>query len=181
MLRPFEVARDADDLQRIDTSYTSHEGYQVRPEGARFVLLPVALRAPLTKTYTIDLAADDWQHARVAVLDGRVCGFIAWAEQSWNRRLVIWHFYVDLPYRRLGGARLMMDAALDWAAQRDLITAWIETSNTNQPGIASYRRLGFEICGYDTTLYLDTSPASEFAIYMARAVQELQEPHVAAP
>lgn len=65
-----------------------------------------------------------------------------------------------------------MDAALGWAARRGLVTAWVETSSTNQPGIAIYRRLGFEICGFDTTLYGGTPSDSEFAIYMARAVEE---------
>jgi ribosomal protein S18 acetylase RimI-like enzyme len=175
IVRPFEAARDAEEVQRIDTSYTSRESYQVRLEGARFVLEPVAVSSPLTKTYAIDLAADDWQHGCVAVLDGRVRGFIAWGEQSWNRRLSIWHFYVDVPYRRRGGGRLMMKAALAWAAQRGLLTAWLETSNGNQPGIASYRRLGFEICGFDTTQYRDTASQSEFAIYMARAVEVADE------
>jgi ribosomal protein S18 acetylase RimI-like enzyme len=171
ILRPFEAARDAEDLQQIDTSYASGESYQVRSDGTRFVLEPVAARSPLTKTYTIDLLADDWQHARVAVLDSRICGFIAWGEQAWNRRLTIWHFYVDLPYRRLGAGRLMMNAALGWAAQRGLLTARVETSNSNLPGIVTYRRLGFEICGFDTMLYIATPGPSEFAIYMARAVE----------
>ena len=64
----------------------------------------------------------------------------------------------------------MMNQALEWAAQQGLLTAWVETSNTNLPGIASYRRLGFEICGFDTTLYRGTPGPNEFATYLAREV-----------
>jgi ribosomal protein S18 acetylase RimI-like enzyme len=178
ILRPFEAASDTEAVQRIDTSYVTSESYQVRSDGRRLELEPVAEDSQLTRTYTIDLGADDWQHAHVAVLDGAVRGFVAWAEQGWNRRLAIWHFYVDRPVRRLGAGRLMMDMALGWAAQRRLLTAWVETSNANLPGIASYRRLGFEICGFDTTLYRGTPGPNEFAIYMAR---EVAEPRAAAP
>ena len=174
VLRPFDAARDAEAVQQIDTSYMTHESYQVRAEGARLVLELVAEPAALTRTYPIDLGADDWQHARVAVLDDEVRGFIAWAEESWNRRLSIWHFYVDRPVRRSGAGRLMMNQALEWATQRGLLTAWVETSNTNLPGIAGYRQLGFEICGFDTTLYRGTPGPNEFAIYMAREVTALQ-------
>jgi ribosomal protein S18 acetylase RimI-like enzyme len=172
VLRPFDAARDTESVERIDASYTSNESYQVRAEGARLVLEAVAEGSPVTRAYPIELGADPWHHGWVAVRDGEVRGFIAWAEQAWNRRLAIWHFYVDRPFRRMGAGRLMMNAALEWAAQRGLRTAWVETSNTNLPGIASYRRLGFEICGFDTTLYRGTAGPEEFAIYMAREVEE---------
>jgi ribosomal protein S18 acetylase RimI-like enzyme len=177
VLRPFDAAHDSQAVQRIDTSYVTRESYQARTDGTRLVLEPVDESAALTRTYPIDLGADDWQHACVAVLDGEVRGFIAWAEESWNRRLSIWHFYVDRPVRRLGAGRLMMNKALEWATQRGLLTGWVETSNTNLPGIASYRRLGFEICGFDTTLYRGTPGPNEFAIYMAR---EIADPRAAA-
>jgi ribosomal protein S18 acetylase RimI-like enzyme len=102
------------------------------------------------------------------VLDDEARGFNAWDLEAWNRRMRIWHFYVDLPYRRRGGGRMLMDAAIAWARSASTVTAWVETSQVNQPGIAAYRRLGFDICGFDTTLYRGTSAENETAVYMAR-------------
>lgn len=166
-VRPFDAAGDSAALQRLDTSYTSDVRYEVARDGERLVLAPVAC-APVTRRYAIDLAADDWQHARVAVREDEVRGFIAWGAQQWNRRLAIWHFYVDLPCRGAGAGRLLLTAALDWAAQQDLCTAWVETSNFNQPAIAAYRRLGFELCGFDSSLYAGTEHQEELAVYLAR-------------
>jgi ribosomal protein S18 acetylase RimI-like enzyme len=61
-----------------------------------------------------------------------------------------------------------MDAAVDWARGAGALTVWIETSHVNHPGIAAYRRLGFDICGFDTTLYRGTPAEDETALYMAR-------------
>jgi ribosomal protein S18 acetylase RimI-like enzyme len=52
--------------------------------------------------------------------------------------------------------------------RRGAINLWLETSNLNVPGIRAYRRLGFELCGADATLYLGTPAASEQALFFAR-------------
>jgi ribosomal protein S18 acetylase RimI-like enzyme len=98
-------------------------------------------------------------------------GFIAWSIEAWNRRMTIWHFYVGLPYRQRGAGRLLMDAALDDARRVAAAMVWVETSHVNGPGIAAYQRLGFEICGFDATLYRGTSSPDEVAVYMARLIE----------
>src|SRR5258708_34223574 len=106
------------------------------------------LSPPSHKRFPVDLEADAWEHSRVAALDGVVRGFIAWALGSWNRRLTIWHFYVDLPYRARGGGRALLDAAAEWARGAGALTAWIGTSHVNPPGIAAHRRLGLPHRGF---------------------------------
>jgi GNAT superfamily N-acetyltransferase len=170
VVRDFDAARDADAVCRLDTSYTSDQMYVVRRHGDIILLEPQRLDTPRRKRFPIDLGADAWEHGRVAVLDDVVRGFIAWALQEWNRRMAIWHFYIDLPYRRRGGGRILMDAALEWARRVGAVTAWLETSQVNHPGIVAYRRLGFDICGFDTTLYRGTSGDDETALYMARLI-----------
>ena len=113
---------------------------------------------------------DAFEHGKVAVLDGEVRGFIAWALAAWNRRMSIWHFYIDTPYRRRGGGRVLMDAALQWARSAGAVTAWIETSQANAPGIAAYQRLGFEMCGFDTTLYRGSAGPDEVAVFLSRVI-----------
>ncbi|HEX3867610.1 MAG TPA: GNAT family N-acetyltransferase [Gemmatimonadaceae bacterium] len=155
-------------MSRLDTSYTSDQIYLVRRNGDGIVIESQPLVAPRQKRFPIDLEAEAWEHGRVAVLDGVVRGFIAWALASWNRRVTICHFYIDLPHRARGGGRALMDAAVEWARGAGALTVWIETSNVNHQGIAAYRRLGFDICGFDTTLYRGTSAEDETAVYLAR-------------
>lgn len=155
-------------MSRLDTSYTSDQIYAVRWNGDGIVIKSQPLAAPRDKQFPVDLDAEACEHGRVAVLDGVVRGFVGWAFASWNRRLTICHFYIDRPYRSRGGGRMLMDAAVDWARGAGALTVWIETSHVNHPGIAAYRRLGFEICGFDTTLYRGTSAEGETAVYMAR-------------
>lgn len=96
-VREFDGARDAYAVSRLDTSYTSDQIYVVR-RNEGIVIESRPLVTPRHKRFPIDLEAEAWEHGRVAVLDGVVRGFIAWAFASWNRRVTIWHFYIDLPY-----------------------------------------------------------------------------------
>lgn len=170
IIREFDAARDADAVSRLDTSYASDQTYVVRRDGDVIRLEPQPLDTPRRKRFPVDLDADAWAHASVAVLDDGVRGFIAWDIEAWNQRMRIWHFYLDLPYRRRGGGRMLMDAALAWARRARAVTAWVETSQFNHPGIVAYRRLGFDICGFDTTLYRGTSGEDETAVFMARLI-----------
>jgi ribosomal protein S18 acetylase RimI-like enzyme len=170
IVRDFDAARDSDAVTELDTSYTSQRIYGVRREGDIVVLEPRPLDLPRVQRFPIELKADAFAHGKVAVLDGEVRGFIAWSIETWNRRMSIWHFYVDVAYRRRGGGRILMDAALENARRARAVTAWVETSHINAPGIAAYQRLGFEICGFDATLYRGTDSPDEVAVYMARLI-----------
>jgi ribosomal protein S18 acetylase RimI-like enzyme len=170
IVRDFDAARDADAVTGLDASYTSDRIYAVRREGEVLLLEPRPLDTPRCQHFPIDLSADAWEHGKVAVLDGEVRGFIAWAVEEWNRRMTIWHFYIDLPYRRRGGGKVLMDAALASARRAGAVTAWLETSQVNDPGIVAYQRLGFAICGFDTTLYRGSPGPDEVAVYMARLI-----------
>ena len=172
IVRDFDASTDAAPTAVLDTSYVSHSSYGIRRDRELLVLEAQPSSPILHRSYALDLSDDSWMHARVAVLDGVVRGFIAWGWESWNRRLAIWHFYVDRPCRRAGAGRLMMDAALAWGRNEGLATAWVETANVNHPGIAAYRKLGFEICGFDTSLYRGTPNHGDFAIYMSREIGE---------
>jgi len=170
LIRDFDAARDAGPVGSLDTSYETDTIYAVRAENDSLILERMSAHAIERRHFPIDLAADRWSHALVATQAGAVRGFVAWAIESWNRRMTIWHFYVDAPYRRQGAGRELIDVAIDRARRADALTAWVETSATNHPGITAYRRLGFEICGFDRTLYRGTSNEGDIAVFMARAI-----------
>jgi ribosomal protein S18 acetylase RimI-like enzyme len=113
-----------------------------------------------------------WEFAVVAIANDRICGFLAASYQAWNRRLIIWHLYVDGSQRRRGIARLLVERTQIFAVAKSAVNMWLETSSVNTPAITVYRRLGFELCGLDTTFYQGTSAAGETALFFARPIPE---------
>ncbi|MCL2645380.1 MAG: GNAT family N-acetyltransferase [Phycisphaerales bacterium] len=172
-IRDFDSTRDAVAVQQIDASFVSERVFRMRVRQDSLDLELTHVTPSLRKRFQIDLDQDCWEQGYVAVEDDRVRGFIATSFERWHRRLVIRHFYVDLPYRRRGIGRQLMEHAIEadrhWG-EGGATTAWIETSNRNWPGVEAYRRLGFELCGCDLTLYRGTPSEDEFAIYMARTI-----------
>jgi ribosomal protein S18 acetylase RimI-like enzyme len=167
-IRPFDRPRDEAGACALDVSFTSGHVYRVRMEEDGMRLEPVPSPEPVSKAFPLDLDADPWQQAFVAVEGDAVLGFVACSYQSWNRRLTVWHFYVDRAHRGRGIGRGLMDHALEAGRRMGAVTAWAETSNRNHPGVALYRRLGFELCGFDLSLYRGTPVEGEFALFLAR-------------
>jgi GNAT superfamily N-acetyltransferase len=170
-LRDAQFPADADAILQLDTSFSTDAIYEVNPSSTGVLLRVVELAKPLTKWFPLDDLKNEtwpWDFGRIAVDDCRVCGFVAAAYQEWNRRLIVSHLYVDRPYRKRGIARSLIDSVAEYGLRRGAINLWLETSNLNVPGIRAYRRLGFELCGADATLYLGTPAASEQALFFAR-------------
>ena len=131
-----------------------------------------AVAQPTTKRFSLDDLGDSerpWDTAWVAAEDG-VRGFAAAGFQAWNRRLVLWHFYVDAAWRGQGLGRRLMAAVLEEARARQARHVWLETSNQNPPGVAAYQALGFTLSGLDLTLYDGTPSQGEFALFFSRPV-----------
>jgi ribosomal protein S18 acetylase RimI-like enzyme len=169
-VREFDAGRDSDAVTGLDASYISDQIYAVHRSGDVVALAPTSLAAPHSECLAIDLGCAPWMHGRVAALDDGVHGFAGWGYDAHNRRMTIWHCYIDRPYRRRGAARSLLDAALGWARQAGALTAWLETSSANYPAITACRRLGFEICGFDATRYRGTPHRGEVAVYLARPI-----------
>jgi len=172
-LREAQLPADADAIAQLDTSYSTDAIYAVDQSSTGILLREVKLAHPLTKLFPLDDLKNEtrpWDFAQLAVDDERVCGFAAAGYQPWNRRLILWHLYVDRPYRNRGIARSLVDSVAQHGLQRGALNLWLETSNLNLPGIRAYRRLRFELCGADTTLYFGTLAASEQALFFAKAL-----------
>ena len=168
VIREFVAAQDAASLGELDTAIETRSAYGVRPTPDGLLVGEAALPGPVEKRFDIDLQAVPIEKGWVAVQDGRVRGFVGMSVEPWNMRLAIWHLYVDRAYRRQGAGHLLMAAAISWGRKSGATSAWIETSNLNAPGIRAYVALGFQICGFDTSLYRSTASQSEFAVFMSR-------------
>jgi ribosomal protein S18 acetylase RimI-like enzyme len=77
---------------------------------------------------------------------------------------------VDAARRRRGIGRQLLETALAPAREAGARTAWVETSNLNLPGVRAYERLGFQLCGLDTSLYVGTAAEGEVALFLSRTL-----------
>jgi ribosomal protein S18 acetylase RimI-like enzyme len=173
VLREARLPEDAEQIASIDTSFTTDMIYVPRFDGDMILLKQVTLDVPITKRFPIDdLIQRDtpWEFAIVATINDRICGFIAADYQVWNRRVTIRHLYVDGHQRKRGIGRALTDRAEDYGIEKGALSMWAETSSLNTPGVRAYRRLGFELCGLDTTLYQGTPAENETALFLARLV-----------
>lgn len=171
LVRAVDVTTDACALSHLDTSFTSDRVFDVTVKNGEVCLRSVPVSPPVHKRFPLQLDQDPWEEGWVAVLSGEIVGFVAVAYNTWNRRLAIWHYYVDGKYRGRGFGRCLMDRAVSRARELGAKTVWVETTNLNFPGVAAYRRLGFDICGFDLTLYHGTDgPPGEFALFLARPI-----------
>jgi ribosomal protein S18 acetylase RimI-like enzyme len=168
-VRPFED-RDAEAVMRIDASFSSQRVFQARLRGETISFTSVPVERPIEKRFPLQLDQDPWRRGWVAIQNESVVGFIATALDEWNRRLIIWHFYVDRPCRKHGIGRLLLNHATASGVEAGAITAWVETSNLNYPGVQAYCRLGFTIVGFDLTLYRGTPSRNEFAVFLGRPI-----------
>jgi ribosomal protein S18 acetylase RimI-like enzyme len=172
-IRPAELPRDRAAIAAIDLGFETAVVLTLEADKRGLQLVEVRLDAPITKTFPLDDIDDPqrpWTFAVVAEIDGRVIGFAASEYRQWNRRMVIWHLYVDRAHRGAGLARRLLDAIEDQARADGALRLWLETSNLNVPGLAAYERLGFRLSGIDASLYDGTPAEGEFAIFLERPV-----------
>jgi ribosomal protein S18 acetylase RimI-like enzyme len=163
---------DGEAIAAIDTSFTTGTIYVVKLEGDSFVITPTAVDPPVTKTFPIEGITGwrAWERAWVACDDRRVVGFCAVHGPTWNRRLVVYHLYVDREHRGRGFGRSLLDQAVADGRAVGARTVWLETNNLDHPAVQWYRRQGFELCGLDTTLYEPEYAPGEIALFMTRAL-----------
>ncbi len=172
-IRPAEWPRDIAALSTLDTEVVTATIYRPVHEELAFRLVEEAVDPPLRKQYPFQPddpnERRDWDYTALAERNGTLAGFAAAQYVAWNRRVVLWHLYVAPAFRRQGiGARLL--AAVEAFAQStEARCLWLETQNINAPAVRFYQQVGFQFCGFDTTLYDAPSlPDTEIALFFAR-------------
>jgi len=174
-IRSARLPHDADAITALDISYDTDVIFGARFDDGLISLEEVRLDDPITKSFPLNDLSDPimpWTIALVAVdEEDRVIGFVAAEFRAWNRRLVLWHLYVDRGFRGKGVARRLVDAIQTQAERSGALHIWLETSNLNVPGVKAYSQLGFHVSGLDATLYDGTSAQGEFALFLSRPVK----------
>ncbi len=175
IVRPVQLPSDRAAILALDRSFTTDRIYRVVRTGQSFTIAETMAWPPVHKDFPLeaDLGAGRvWEQGLVAERAGLVVGFAALAHQRWNRRTELWHLYVAPQVRRQGVGRALVEAVIVAAEDAGMRCVWLETSNLAYPAIQFYRRMGFELCGLDASLYDPAGPAAgETALYFARLLQ----------
>ncbi|MEU5038978.1 GNAT family N-acetyltransferase [Streptomyces sp. G9] len=168
---------DAGLVEALDGSFTTATVFHVETAEDGFTLRETAVDPPLTKVFPDDEddSTDEGdQELRgdptfLAVApDGSLAGFVSVAYARWNRRLTIEDIEVAPDHRGRGVGRALMSRAEEFARERGAGHIWLEVTNINAPAIHAYRRMGFALCGLDTSLYEFTASAGEYALYLSK-------------
>ncbi len=96
--------------------------------------------------------------------DGGVCGFIDVTVSEWNQAVCINNLAVAPAHRRKGIGTRLMRTALDWARQKKLRVALLDTSTKDYPAICFFQKHGFAFCGFSDRLYPNRDIAMLFAL-----------------
>jgi ribosomal protein S18 acetylase RimI-like enzyme len=171
-IRLADLERDAALIRSIDSSFETAAIFDVETDGSGFRLVKRAVDPPVTKRFPLDapLAGRQWESAWLALDGDRAVGVVSTQYEAWNRRVVIWHLYVSPGDRGRGIGRRLVETAFEAARAAGARNAWLETSNLNVPGVRAYERLGFRLCGLDTSLYDGTPAEGEVALFFCRSL-----------
>lgn len=173
-IRAARLPDDAAAIERVDTSFTTDAVFEVETTGEGFALRERRLAAPTAKRFPLDdvrSEARPWSHGFVADDGGDCVGFAAAGLETWNRRLVLWHLYVQPSARGQGVGRQLVERVIELGGELGARHVWLETSNLNAPGVAAYRALGFSLTGIDVSLYDGTPAEGEIALFFSRPIQ----------
>ncbi|MFG2874243.1 GNAT family N-acetyltransferase [Streptomyces sp. NPDC048337] len=176
----YRLARpeDAGAIEALDGSFTTATVFEVAASDSGFTLREVPADPPVYKEFPPEehdeqgLGRGSGENGDactyVALDEGRLCGFVAVGYAAWNRRLTIEDIEVSPEHRGIGIGRALMDCADGFARERGAEHLWLEVSSVNAPAVHAYRRMGFTLCGLDTTLYGGTPAVGEQALFMSR-------------
>ncbi|MFB7403446.1 GNAT family N-acetyltransferase [Streptomyces rubiginosohelvolus] len=164
-------------VEALDGSFTTATIFHVETAENGFTLREIPVDPPLTKVFPADedVSADEGDQELqgdptfLAVApDGSLAGFVSVSYARWNRRFTIEDIEVAPGHRGRGVGRALMSRAEEFARERGAGHIWLEVTNINAPAIHAYRRMGFALCGLDTSLYEFTASAGEYALYLSK-------------
>jgi ribosomal protein S18 acetylase RimI-like enzyme len=173
VIRAAQTQRDLNEISRLDRTYSTARIYRIRRSELGFSLDEESVCPPVRKTYPRP-SPELSDRLLVATAGQQLVGYAELKFNSWNDRAEIDSLDVSSPFRGQGIGRALIHA-LDQRARREPAARclWLETQNINYPAIQFYRRLGFQLCGLDETLYRPGMPGllpGEIALYFSRAL-----------
>jgi len=113
---------------------------------------------PSNRTLALDFIGERLQRDESVILlverDGRAVGFTqlfpSFSSVSAGRAWILNDLYIDQSARRVGAARALLQAAVEFARGTGALRLELETDHDNQPAQELYRSLGWQ--SYEGTL-----------------------------
>lgn len=146
--------------------------FAIRRTGPSFQLVDEPCESPFVKRYMVSLTQGAVSSALVTVAafeNGTLRGCAVVTDEAWNHRAVVSDFYVDRRFRRRGLGKGMMNEVCRQLHANSPRMLWVETQNVNLPAVEFHRGIGFEVCGWDSTLYPKPDSA-EVAIFLSKNI-----------
>lgn len=169
--RPIDWRRDRRAILELDASFTTERVYRLEIKGLAAKLVEERLARPWAKKYDLGgmaTAVKDADFTRAAEFKGGMAGFMTVKCERWNHRAWLTHVYIAPQFRGVGIGTEFIERAVKFAKRKKARGVWLETQNYNFPAIRFYRRLGFEFCGFDRSLYDPEKVPGETAIFFAK-------------
>jgi ribosomal protein S18 acetylase RimI-like enzyme len=176
IIRRWQPEVDHERLSGFEASYSSDHCYQVVIKGMSVELVKAQLARPLTKVYSPEsikesIAGADL--ALVAEIGHRLGGLATVKYEAWNNRANLTGIYVAPENKGKGVGRALVAAVMIEVQEKRARCLFVETQNVNYPAIRFYRKMNFEFCGFDTSLYNpDQVSANETAFYFCHNLSD---------
>jgi len=173
MLRALHWPEDRLSLLALDGSFTTERIYTLEISLNSFFLKEIQASPPVHKKYPLPgdidgLKTSDW--AMVATNGDTVVGLVDLKFEKWNRRAIIRHLYVAASMRGKGIGRRLIDSSVLEAKDHNACCLWAETQTNNYAAIQFYKKMGFALCGLDTSLYDPDLIRDEVALFYSRTL-----------
>ena len=147
--------------QKYVTEILSDRYLSIEPAGEGFDIRWVLSDEPLRMSINDHMLAD-WLDNPVAygAFEGdKLIGFVEGFLEKWNNRYTISNICVfDSADRRNGAGTKLMEAILKEAVDSGARMAVLETQSFNFRAISFYRKIGFEMIGFDRYAYSNRGP-----------------------
>jgi ribosomal protein S18 acetylase RimI-like enzyme len=173
-IRP-AVVNDLPILSAIEHSYETLYTWQMDRNidesqvmvNFREIRLPRPVRVEYPRPLDF-LGSESFQHSIIltALLNGAPVGYLRMKEEQEPHTAWVKDLGVRKDSRRQGIASVLILAAQDWAAQRNLKRVIIETQSKNVAAIRMIAKLGYEFCGYNDHYYTSQDIALFFGRYL---------------
>ncbi len=178
IVRPATEA-DYEALTKLDFSYTVGERYLELERTGTEPTFTYSMRwrtgTPNERVYSA-YTVDDLRRLQkendaflVAGVDGELVGYeMLLLQPSHHGAVQMNDLAVDKNARRIGAGRALVDAAVEWARERNLRALWASPNGDAKDTIDFYLKLGFRVSGINdrwNTNTADTEPG-QHTIYM---------------
>ncbi len=130
--------------------------------------LPREMRLPYPKSP--DMLVERWKHYSnvfVASINNIPVGYIAIMASFLPELIWIKDLVVDEPWRRKGVGSSLLQAVIDWGADRRFIRITLEMSSKNYPAVCIAKKCGFDYAGFNDNYFNN----SDIALFFSRFIK----------